>query len=641
MTNPMHERAAELALCAPVEMLQAEAVPEGGAPALRRFAMNAYTGGAMTLRGWRHPTVIDLAGISWSAKARPILKDHNPSLIVGHTEGVSVVDGVLRVSGVVSGAGPVAREIVEAGMNGFPWQASVGAYASETEQVPKGRQAIANGRTFDGPVSIVRRSVLGEVSFVALGADDGTEARIAAEAAGNEEEHTMSEAENVAQAAAPAAEIPSIAAQMRAEAAAESARIGSIRKACAGQHAEIESQAIAEGWDATRAELEVLRASRPAVGAPAAHVRTADATPEVVEAALCKAGGLPGLERHYDARTLEAADRRWKHGLGLQEALLEAAWAGGHVGRSVKGDTRGVLQAAFSNFSLPGIFSSVANKFLLSGFTAVEGAWRSIAATRSVSDFRQVTSYRMNGAFVYDEVGPAGELKHGDTGEESFTNQVKTYGKMFSLTRQDIINDDLGALSAVPSRIGRGAALKLNQVFWAAFLANGSFFTSARKNYASGASTAFGIDSLTAAEQLFLDQVDTDGQPMALSPQVLLVPTALNAKAALLMASTELRDTAASTKYPTLNPHAGKFRVVYSAYLSSAALAGNSSAAWYLLANPSDMPVIEVAFLNGREQPTVESAEADFNVLGVQMRGYFDFGVALQDWRGGVKMAGA
>ena len=197
------------------------------------------------------------------------------------------------------------------------------------------------------------------------------------------------------------------------------------------------------------------------------------------------------------------------------------------------------------------------------------------------------------------------------------------------------------SLSAVPSRIGRGAALKLNQVFWAAFLANGSFYTTARKNYASGATSAFGIDSLTAAEQLFLDQVDTDGQPMAISPQILLVPTALNAKAALLMASTELRDTAASTKYPTLNPHAGKYRVVYSAYLSNATLAGNSSAAWYLLANPSDMPVIEVAFLNGREQPTVESAEADFNVLGVQMRGYFDFGVALQDWRGGVKMAGA
>ena len=300
-----------------------------------------------------------------------------------------------------------------------------------------------------------------------------------------------------------------------------------------------------------------------------------------------------------------------------------------------------MLQAAFSNLTLPGIFSNVANKFLLAGFTAVEGTWREISSSRSVSDFKQITSYRLNGAFAYDEIGPAGELKAGDVSEESFTNQVKTYGKMFSVTRQDIINDDLGALTALPTRIGRGAALKLNQVFWGAFLANSTFFTSARKNFASGATTTFGIDSLTAAEQLFLDQVDPDGQPLAVSPAVLLVPTALNARAAQLMNSTEIRDTAASTKYPTANPHAGKFRTLYSAYLSNATLTGNSSTAWYLLANPADVPLIEVAFLNGRDVPTVETAEADFSVLGVQMRGYFDFGVALQDWRGGVKMAGA
>ena len=640
-----------LAMTAPVEMLAAEAAPtptpaadvsaETAAPVLKRFAMSAYTGGAMTLRGWRNPTVIDLAGLAWSSKPRPILKDHNPSLIVGHTDSVSVVDGVLRVSGVVSGAGSVAREIVEAGFNGFPWQASVGAYATETEQVPKGRSAVANGRSFEGPVSIVRRSVLGEVSFVALGADDATEARIAAEAAGNAEEHTMSEVENVAQAAAPAAETTSIAARMRAEAAAESARIAAIRKACGTQHTSIEAKAIGEGWDETRTELEVLRASRPVGGAPAAHVRSSDATPDVVEAALCKAGRLNGLEDHFDEKTLDAADRRFGRGIGLQDVLLEAAWANGHTGRSIKGDTRGVLQAAFSNLTLPGIFSNVANKFLLAGFTAVEGTWREISSSRSVSDFKQITSYRLNGAFAYDEIGPAGELKAGDVSEESFTNQVKTYGKMFSVTRQDIINDDLGALSALPTRIGRGAALKLNQVFWAAFLANSSFYTTARKNYASGASTAFSIDSLTAAEQLFLDQVDTDGQPLAISPAVLLVPTALNAKAAQLMNATEIRDTTASTKYPTANPHAGKFRTLYSAYLSNSTLTGNSSTAWYLLANSADLPVIEMAFLNGKEVPTVETAEADFSVLGIQMRGYFDFGVALQDWRGGVKMAGA
>ncbi|MCL4193722.1 MAG: hypothetical protein KJZ87_18435, partial [Thermoguttaceae bacterium] len=62
--------------------------------------------------------------------------------------------------------------------------------------------------------------------------------------------------------------------------------------------------------------------------------------------------------------------------------------------------------------------------------------------------------------------------------------------------------------------------------------------------------------------------------------------------------------------------------------------------AWYLLAEPNDLPVIEIAFLNGQESPTIETADADFSVLGIQMRGYHDFGVALQDSRGGVKSKG-
>ncbi|HPD31737.1 MAG TPA: hypothetical protein PLL20_17230, partial [Phycisphaerae bacterium] len=69
-------------------------------------------------------------------------------------------------------------------------------------------------------------------------------------------------------------------------------------------------------------------------------------------------------------------------------------------------------------------------------------------------------------------------------------------------------------------------------------------------------------------------------------------------------------------------------------------ISGTSAKAWYLLADPDDLPVIEVAFLNGQQTPTVERADADFNVLGIQFRGYFDFGVALQDYRAGVKMKG-
>jgi len=58
---------------------------------------------------------------------------------------------------------------------------------------------------------------------------------------------------------------------------------------------------------------------------------------------------------------------------------------------------------------------------------------------------------------------------------------------------------------------------------------------------------------------------------------------------------------------------------------------------YYLLASPADLPAMEVAFLNGVQSPIVETADADFNTLGIQMRGYFDFGVAKAEYLAGVK----
>ncbi len=115
-----------------------------------------------------------------------------------------------------------------------------------------------------------------------------------------------------------------------------------------------------------------------------------------------------------------------------------------------------------------------------------------------------------------------------------------------------------------------------------------------------------------------MDLCDSDGKPIGIMPAILLVPTALSAMATQLYKSVELRDTTASTKYPIANPHQGKFRTEVSRYLTNSHYTGYSSKAWYLLADPGDLPVIEVAFLNGQESPTIETAEADFSVLGIK-----------------------
>jgi hypothetical protein len=225
-------------------------------------------------------------------------------------------------------------------------------------------------------------------------------------------------------------------------------------------------------------------------------------------------------------------------------------------------------------------------------------------------------------------------------GQEQYTNKADTFGLLLTIDRRDMINDDLGAITLVPRKLGRGSGLAINDVFWTVFLNNAAFFTAGRKNLLTGADTALTVDGLTKAEVAFLDQVDSDGKPIGIMPAVLVVPTALSAMGTQLYKALEIRDTTANTKYPTNNPHQGKFRVEISRYLANTKYTGASAKAWYLLADSADLPVIEVAFLNGQESPTIETAEADFNVLGIQMRGYHDFGCALQDPRGGLKSKG-
>ena len=618
------------------------AAADGQAVPLPRFKMVAYTGGPMRVAGWRHPVVIDLAGLAVPSQSRPIRFGHDPLSGVGHTDAIRVEAGQLIATGVISRDTGAAKEVVASSRNGFPWQASVGASVEEFEFIKDNQKATVNGQELTGPVNVVRKATLGEISFVDLGADGRTSASVAAQQ--NKERSFMDDDLKTTPASTVIAADPT-AEQVRAQALAETSRIAALRKVCGGKHTEIEAQAIRDGWDATRTELEVLRASRPK--APAIHSPDTSVTGEVLEAACFQSAKLEGVEKVCSAQAMEIAAKRFQGGLGLQELLFEAAIANGYTGRTFR-DSRRVLEAAFgrgieagmTTIDVGSILSNVANKFLLEGFFSVERVWRSICAVRNVSDFKTVTSYRLVGKDQYEQVAPGGELKHGTLGEETYSNKADTYGLMLAIDRRDIINDDLGAITTVPRKLGRGSGLKINDIFWTAFMNNAAFFTVGNKNFISGADTALGIDGLTKGEVTFMDLVDSDGKPTGVMPSILLVPTALSAVGTQLYKSVEMRDTTVNVKFPVANPHQGKFRIEVSRYLSNALYTGNSTKAWFLLADPSDLPVIEMAFLNGQEAPTIETSDADFSQLGVRMRGYHDFGVALQDPRGGVKSKG-
>lgn len=588
-----------------------QAAEGDSAPAGKKFRIVAYTG-APIRQGWsREPVVIDMAGMQLPATV-PVVVGHDYALgsIVG--QGRPFIEaGQIIVEGEILADNENARQVAALGAAGYQFQASVGADVRRHQKVDAEGVVQVNGTAHVGPVRVVKASALREVSFVTLGADAATSVAIAAEEVAEE----LVMADHASEKPADVVETP---VEVTASVAVEA-------------KPEVDHTEVIASLTQKVSNMEKLRATRderPA--APAVHMAQPTArTPEVIEAAFAIQGGLPNVEKAYDVKTLEAA-AKIQRTTSLGEVLISAAEEGGYTGsrRITAATLRPILAAAWATHSISGILSSTVNKFLLAGFNGVESGWRSISSVRSVNDFKTLTSYRLNGSMKFQPVAPSGELKNAGVSDESRTISASTFGVMTSVTRTDLINDDLGALTAVPQRIGRGGALTLNDTFWTEFQANhNTWYTSGRGNLESAAG-ALSLNNLKKLATKFRKLKDPDGNPVAVDPRILLVPADLEIAAAEIMGSALL--VGGSSAGPNVNVLAGRYQVVSTSYLSSLE-------DYYLVANPADLPAMEVAFLNGVQSPIVETAEADFSTLGVQMRGYFDFGVAKAEYVASVK----
>lgn len=662
----------------------------------RRFSILAYSGGTLPVEGFPVPVVVDLQGLEASGSI-PILIDHTKSVeaTLGQTDSIENNGSQLTLGGFVTASSQLTKQVLAQSDAGHKWQASIGAHVTEREIVEAGQTVIVNGQTFQGPVIVARKSSLRETSVLPMGADSKTSVNLAASAnlkgmaemtfdewlgSMNLEASAMS-AENLAAMqlafeakTAPVQETQTVQAAAGVDVAAQAqidlqAALAEGRKLQAAQlrktadiqakasgHPMIAAKAIEEDWSLEKVELEVLKASamlkRPTSFSAAEDDR--DNEPNVLEAALCVHRKISDVEKQFDDKTLQAAHRRFRGGLGLKQMIITAAahngmptYAGMQIADSnmaevlsyAKGQN---IQASFSTLSLPGILSNVANKEALQGYMEEDNVWRQIAAVKSVSDFKQVTSYRMLSSMEYEKLGPDGQIKHGTVGEESYTRKADTYAKMFAITRTDIINDDLGMFDDIRNVLGRGGAQKLNNVFWATFMDNSTFYTTARTNYFAGATTNLGADGvgLTKGVEVYRKRTSptADGaKRLGGRPTKLLVPPELEAIADQLYSA---RNSGA-VKASDVNTHAGKYEPIVANQLSDSGFTGHSATAWYLLGDGEMSAPVAVSFLNGQETPTVEAADTDFNTLGIQFRGYHDFGCDLAEYLGSVKSKGA
>lgn len=587
-----------------------------------RFAITAYTGSPIRQSWSAEPVVIDLAGMKIS-KQVPVVVGHDYTIgsILGQATSVRVEGTNLIVEGEILADSELAAKVVAMAKRGYRWQASVGADVMRHQKVAADQQVTVNGQIFNGPVRIVKASSLREVSFVTLGADSQTSVAIAADAA---EEITM--ADNANQTPV---EQPVVAVQ--AEAPATVAVVNeTVEAAVDTRDAEIKT--LRDEVD----NVKKLLATRDSRG-PAIHVAEPVSNAKVIEAALCIQGGLPNADEAFDVKVLEAADRV-RRTTSISEVMIEAARANGYTGanRITSGNADAVIKAAFATQDISQLLSAVVNKFLLQSFNAVEQVWQEVSAVRSVNDFKAINLFRLNGSFKFQKVGNSGDLKVAAGSDYKRSVSAETYGITTSLTRQDMINDDLNALSQIPQRIGRGAALSLNDVIWSEFQSSNSSYY---QSVSAAAGNALSFDSLAAATTAFRRLNDPDGNPLAIPPRILLVPPELELTAARLMTTSaliasSLGSTSSKVVESSANVLAGRYRVITSNYLTSATT-------WWLLADAADLPALDVVFLNGQTAPTIEQVMADPQTLGVMMRGYFDFGVTKAESLSCLRMATA
>jgi hypothetical protein len=153
----------------------------GGEGKLATFEGLAYGGGPMTPAGWNHPVVVALSGVRQRAATTPALRNHDQNRVVGHMTLVRADAEGLHVAGVFSGQPDEVAGVVGPARRGFPWQLSIGANPTRSRFVPAGESEQVNGRRVEGPVTVAEETELGEVSFVAVGADADTSVHVIAQ----------------------------------------------------------------------------------------------------------------------------------------------------------------------------------------------------------------------------------------------------------------------------------------------------------------------------------------------------------------------------------------------------------------------------------------------------------------------------
>lgn len=393
----------------------------------------------------------------------------------------------------------------------------------------------------------------------------------------------------------------------------------------AGIRAEFVSGSITEAQARQKILTNLAAGTTPCAGPGAYNVYSGNGNivGDSVKAALLARTGLEKAEKdnRYNGYTLRELARA---------SLVDRGVSG------IPGNPLGMVGMAFTHSSsdFGGILADVANKSLLKGWDNSPETFQQWTKKGTLPDFKVSHRAGLDGFKSLREVRPGAEYKYATTSDRSEPIALATYGELFSIDRQAIINDDMSALTSIPQKMGAAASRTVGDLVYAVLLGNPkmgdgkAIFDAVHNNLMK---IALDIPGLSAGRKAMRMQKNGAGAVLNIPPRFLLVPVELEDKANQLIRSTSLPEAQNSGVF---NPYNDALTVITEPRLDAESLK-----AWYMLAGQGE-DTIEVAYLDGIETPYLEQQQG-FTVDGVTFKVRIDAGVAPLDWRGMVKSEGA
>ena len=344
---------------------------------------------------------------------------------------------------------------------------------------------------------------------------------------------------------------------------------------------------------------------------------------------------------HADDKTRAAADGNPYRGRTLLAIAESCAQAAGI--RTEGMEQRQIVSAAFTQATsdFPVLLENVMNKTLLGAYALQAFTWSRFCKRGTVGDFRAHNRYRLGSLGNLQGKNELGEYKNLPIPDaEKYSVTATTKGFIINISREMVINNDLGGLTDQAAAMGRSAARTVESDVYALLNANGGagptmadgqpLFHATHNNIATAAAPS--VNALDAMRVLMAQQRDVSGNDfLDMRPEVLLCAIGLGGTFRTLIEAEY--DTTVSNKFQVPNIVRGLVRDI----VDSPRLTGTR---YSMLASVNDAPAIEVSFLDGNDTPYLEM-ESAFTTDGARYKVRLDYGVSGCDWRGAVTNAGA